>query len=200
MTLGVVLAGGRGLRLGREEPKAHLVLAGRTLLARARATLEALVDVVVVSAPQDLVLATSDASRVSDPVGAEGPLAGLVAALTSRPFTRAIVLAVDLPFASVAALNALGEQLMLGDDAVLAAPAGIPQPLAAWFAPSASAPLAAALAAGERSVTRAVLALRARVLGPDALAGMPDGEDAYFNLNTPADLAEAVRRCEEMQR
>ena len=83
--------------------------------------------------------------------------------------------------------------------AVLAAPAGIPQPLATWFAPSASGPLAAALAAGERSVTRAVLALRARVLGPDVLVGMPEGEDAYFNLNTPADLAEAVRRCEEKQ-
>lgn len=200
MTLGVVLAGGRGLRLGREEPKAQLVLAGRTLLARARATLEALADVVVVSAPHELVLTIPDASRVSDAVGAKGPLAGLVAALTSRPFTRAIVLAVDLPFASVAALRALGEQLMPGDDAVLPAPAGIPQPLAAWFAPSASAPLAAALAAGERSVTRAVVALRARVIGPDALARMPEGEDAYFNLNTPADLAEAVRRCEEGQR
>ncbi len=199
MTLGVVLAGGRGVRLGRDEPKGQLVLAGRTLLARARATLEALVDVVVVSAPQHMVLAIPDASRVSDPVGVEGPLAGLVAALTSRPFTRAVVLAVDLPFASVAALSALGEQLMPGDDAVLAAPAGIPQPLAAWFAPSATAPLAAALAAGERSVTRAVLALRTRVLDSDALAGMPDGEDAYFNLNTPADLAEAVRRCEERQ-
>ena len=199
MTLGVVLAGGRGLRLGREEPKAQVVLAGRTLLVRARATLEALVDVVVVSAPRDLALAVPDASRVHDAASAEGPLAGLVAALTSRPFTRAIVLAVDLPFASVAALGALGELLLPGDDAVLAAPAGIPQPLATWFAPSASGPLAAALAAGERSVTRAVLALRARVLGPDVLVGMPEGEDAYFNLNTPADLAEAVRRCEEKQ-
>ncbi len=199
MTLGVVLAGGRGLRLGRDEPKALTVLAGRTLLHRARATLEALVDVVVVSAPRDLVLATVDAPRVPDVAGAEGPLAGLVAALNSRPFTRAIVLAVDLPFASVAALHALGEQLMPEDDVVLAAPAGIPQPLAAWFAPSASAPLATKLAAGERSVTRAVLALRARVMGPDTLVRMPDGESAYFNLNTPADLAEAVRRCEEQR-
>lgn len=197
MTLGIVLAGGRGMRLGLEQPKAEVVLAGRTLLARARATLESLVETTIVSAPQDLVLTTADAVRVADPAGAAGPLAGLVAALRSQSFTRALVLAVDLPFASAAALRALGAHLRPEDDAVLAAPAGIPQPLAAWYAPSAVAPLADALAAGERSVTRAVLALRARVVGREALAAMPDGEAAYFNLNTPADLAEAVRRCEE---
>ena len=197
MTLGVVLAGGQGVRLGREAPKAELMLAGRTLLARARVTLEALADVVVVSAPLELDLPSAGASRVADAAGAEGPLAGLVAALTSQPFERAVVLAVDLPFASVAALRALGMQMGSQVDVVLAAPGGIPQPLAAWYAPSAVVPLAAALDAGERSVTRAVSRLRARVLGREALVDMPDGEAAYFNLNTPADLAEAVRRCEE---
>lgn len=173
------------------------MLAGRTLLARARVTLEALADVVVVSAPLELDLPSAGASRVADAAGAEGPLAGLVAALTSQPFERAVVLAVDLPFASVAALRALGMQMGSQVDVVLAAPGGIPQPLAAWYAPSAVVPLAAALDAGERSVTRAVSRLRARVLGREALVDMPDGEAAYFNLNTPADLAEAVRRCEE---
>lgn len=197
MRLGVVLAGGQGLRLARAEPKALLMLAGRTLLARAQATLELLCDEVVVSAPESLELGVPNARRIADPEGGEGPLAGLVAALACRPFTQAMVLAVDMPFASDVALRALHGHLRAGDDAVLAAPAGIPQPLAAWYAPSACEPLAAALACGERSVTRAVLALSVRVVLPAELATMPGGESAYFNLNTPADLDEAERRCRE---
>ncbi|MEO5989115.1 MAG: NTP transferase domain-containing protein [Candidatus Eisenbacteria bacterium] len=197
MTLGVVLAGGRGARMARPEPKALVMLLGRSLLARAQATLAALCDEVLVSAPAELELGVPAASRVADPPGAQGPLAGLVAGLASRRFTRALVLAVDLPLATAAALRALEGHLASGDDVVLAAPGGIPQPLAAWYAPSAAAPLAAALASGERSATRAVLALRVRVIESTLLAMMPGGESAYFNLNVPADLDEAERRCRE---
>ncbi len=197
MILGVVLAGGRGARLERHEPKALLMLAGRTLLARAEATLEALCDEVLVSAPQILALGARESRRIADPEDAEGPLAGMVAALSARPYVRALVLAVDLPFATPNSLRALGEFMREGDDVVMAAPEGIPQPLAAWYAPRAALALSEALARGERSATRAVLRLNARVVDSEQVADLPDGLTAYFNLNTPADLDEAQRRCRE---
>ena len=197
MTLGIVLAGGQGVRLARPEHKAMVMLAGRSLLTRARETLARLCDEVLVSAPAAFELDVPRSGRVADPEGSGGPLAGLVQSLAARPYSLAVVLAVDLPFANSAALCALQAHLQPGDDAVMAAPGGIPQPLAAWYAPGAVTRLAAVFASGERSVTRAVLGLRVRVVDPAVLATMPGGESSYFNLNTPADLAAAERRLRE---
>ena len=191
-TLGVLLAGGQGSRLGGERPKALADCGGRTLLARALATLEALTDPVIVVAPAHETLPVPGAQRVTDMPGAQGPFAGMIAGLGSRRFEEALVLAVDLPLVTAATLAAL--RALRGDAlAVVPAPGGIPQPLAAWFAPRAFLPLAESLRAGERSVTRAVLALDPVVVGPEQLAGLPGGLEAWLNVNTPDELAEAGR-------
>ncbi len=191
-TLGLVLAGGRGRRLGAPVPKALVTLAGRTLLERAIATLGACCDEVLVVAPASLALPLEPSRLVHDAEPGEGPLAGLVAGLASRAFERALVLGVDLPLVRAAALATLGASL--GDAlARVPAPHGRPQPLAAAYAPAALAPLAAALARGERALVPAVLALPAALVDGAALALLPGGADAFANLNTPADFAAAER-------
>ena len=191
-TLGVLLAGGRGERMGVSQPKALARCAGTTLLARALATLSEVCDTVVVVAPAEMELPIEDALRVNDPPGAAGPLAGLVAGLAARPCDEALVLAVDLPLVTASLLAALRRRR--GHAAVLVpAPGGIPQPLAAWYAAAALASLTRALAAGERSVTRAVLALSPVLLDDATLATLPGGLLAWLNVNTPADLAAAER-------
>jgi molybdopterin-guanine dinucleotide biosynthesis protein A len=201
-TLGILLAGGQGTRLGGDTPKALALCAGRTLLARALATLSSACDAAVVVAPAGLDLPVAPLLRVADPPDAAGPLAALVAGLTSpagRACDEALVLAVDFPLllpATLAALRALRGAAV----AVLPAPGGIPQPLAAWYTPGALAPLAAALAAGERAPSRAVPALAPVIAGDPVLASLPGGLDAWLNVNTRADLAEAARRLEEAER
>jgi len=193
--LGVLLAGGRGVRLRTDLPKALVPCAGRTLLARAHATLAALADQVVVVAPAEMALPVAGGERVADPPEAsgEGPLAGLVAGLGARAFDDAVVLAVDLPLVSAELLRALrsgrGKAV-----AVLAMPGSAPQPLAAWYAPQAAARLAGALARGERSATAAALSLEPVLVADAQLATLPGGLDAWLNVNTPADLALAERR------
>lgn len=191
--LGIVLAGGRGRRLAAGVPKALVVLGGRTLLARARATLAALCDEVLVCAPGSLALPVEESQRVRDPEPGEGPLAGLVAALAARPFERAVVLGVDLVFVTQATLSGVAS-LWADEPAIVPAPGGRPQPLAAWYAPEALAPLAAALAAGARALVPAVLALPPRLAHDAELAAQPGGVEAFFNLNTPEDFALAGRR------
>lgn len=191
-TLGILVAGGQGSRLGLGIPKTLAPFAGGTLLAHALATLRALSDDVVVCAPRALSLPVPEPLRAYDPEGAAGPLAGLVAGLSSRPFARALVLGVDLPLVDSALLRAMGERLA-GHAAVVPAPGGREQPLAAWYAPSAAAPLAAALARGERALVPAVLALSPLLLDDAALAALGAGPDAFLNVNTLAELASAER-------
>jgi molybdopterin-guanine dinucleotide biosynthesis protein A len=201
-TLGILLAGGQGTRLGGESPKALVSCGGRTLLARALATLASVCDAVVVVAPEALVLPLPAEQRVADPPGASGPLAGMVAGLGSpagRACDEALVLAVDLPLLQPATLIAL-RALRGGAAAVVPAPGGIPQPLAAWVAASVRAPLAAALAAGERSASRAVVALAPAIVGDEVLRSLPGGLEAWLNVNTPSELEEAARRLVAAER
>lgn len=192
-TLGVVVAGGRGVRLGLGKPKAFAVVGGMTLLARAEALLAPLCGDVVIAAPDGLALPAHRFPRLADAPPAGVPLAGLVAGLSARPFERALALGVDFPLMRVEMLAALLERL--GDRAaVIPAPGGVPQPLAAVYAQRALAPLAAALSSGERAVTAATLALDPLVVPDAELARIAGGLDCFFNLNTPGDLAEAERR------
>lgn len=202
-TLGVLVAGGAGSRLALGMPKALVRLGGVTLLERGVAILAATCDEIVVSAPAGLSLPLAGTVRSSrgscavrradDPAGTVGPLAGIVAGLASGAFERAIVLGVDLPFIEPAALEALLERLP-GRHAVVPAPGGFPQPLAAAYAAAAVAILAKCLTAGERSPTRALESLDVFRLDDAELAHLAGGLGNFFNLNSPADLDEAERR------
>jgi molybdenum cofactor guanylyltransferase len=193
--LGIVLAGGAGRRLGRDAPKAMVVLEGRTLLARALATLRELCDEVIVSTSPGVALgpeALDGAACVMDAPGAQGPLAGLVAGLEARAFERAIALGVDFPLVRPRSLRFVLDQLGR-HAAALPAPDGRAQPLAAAYAPSAVSPLGLALRGGAAALVPAVMALAPRVLGDDELRTLDGGLDLWLNVNRPSDLDRAAR-------
>jgi molybdopterin-guanine dinucleotide biosynthesis protein A len=190
--LGVVLAGGTGRRLRAATPKALVPAGGVTLLDRALAALVPHCDDWVVVAPASVALPTPPARRVHDPEPGDGPLAALVAGLAARPYDVALALGVDFPFVSAALLRALLDSPAAA--AVVPAPGGRTQPLVARYGAEALAPLAAALARGERALVPAVEALHPHVLDDAALAALPGGAGALLNVNTPADLAEAGAR------
>jgi molybdopterin-guanine dinucleotide biosynthesis protein A len=198
-TLGVLLAGGAGRRLGAGVPKALARVGGRTLLERAARVLGGACDEVVVAAPRSLAPALAaalpGARLVVDLEDAVGPLAGLTAGLAAAPHREAIALGVDFPLMTTAALERLAERLRgdPGARAVVPAPGGVPQPLAAAYGLAARDALARALEAGERSVTRAVMTLDPVVLDDPALVEL-GGPEIWLNLNRPEDLAEAERR------
>ena len=189
-TLGILLAGGLGERFG--SPKALALFRGRTLLDRARAELAACCDEVVVVAPEDAALPIREDERVADAIPQAGPLSALVAALESRSFERAMVLAVDLPLFErthmLRLMHALG-----GDIAVVPAPGGRAQPLAAVYSARATSPLRAALDGGGRAVVRAVLALAPTLLDDARLSQIGIRPEALEDADTPADL----KRMEE---
>ena len=191
-TLGVVLAGGRGTRLGLDVPKALASCGGRTLLERALETIAPLCDDVVIVAPREMELPVPLARRVNDPPGEKGPLPALLAGLASRTFDEAIVLAVDMPLVTLHALRAL-RALRARALAVITAPGGVWQPLAAWYASGARDPLERAHATGERSVIVACRILDPVIVDDEALSTLDGGEGFRWNVNTADDLARAER-------
>jgi molybdopterin-guanine dinucleotide biosynthesis protein A len=186
-TLGILLAGGRGTRLGLDVPKALALVGGETLLVRATRELSAACQETVLVLPAGLELPTA-LPVVRDRIAASGPLSALVAGLESREFEDALVLGVDFPRLTRDRLSRLlathGEEM-----ATVPAPGDRPQPLAAVYSRAAAAPLRHALDSGARAVVPSVLALSPRLLDDRALRAIGLEPADFTDVDTPADLA-----------
>ncbi len=187
-TIGLILAGGRGRRLGGQD-KAFVRLGGETLFERMRARLSPQVDQIAVSSNADpQVFAGSGLEVVVDlKPGYLGPLAGIHAALTRWPQMCVLSVAVDLPFVPhdlAARLHAT-----LGEAACAYATDGAHHALAILWAPGQAPAIERFLDAGERGV-HAYITAHGR---PVAFVAGTDS-DIGFNINTPEDLAAAEAR------
>ncbi|MCX7888886.1 MAG: molybdenum cofactor guanylyltransferase [Rhodobacteraceae bacterium] len=185
------MAGGEGRRMGGAD-KALLRLAGVSLVERACAALAPQVSGIAVSYNGDpAALPQLGHPVIADPFPGgrrEGPLAGILAGLDLAERRGAAWLAsvpVDaplLPGGWVAALAALGRG---GVPVMARSRDGRVHPVVALWPLSCRAGLAERFAAGERSIRAAAGSLGAVV------ATLEAGEDAFLNVNTPADLARA---------
>jgi molybdenum cofactor guanylyltransferase len=204
---GVVLAGGRSLRMGT--PKAALEWHGSTLLRRtvgivARATGGPVV--VVRAHGQDLPELPGGTVVVDDPREGKGPVQGIAAGLAAvraldEHAEMAFVSATDLPFLHPAfiraVLRALREERA---DVALPVARGYPQPLAAAYRTSLAV-TAERLVADDRLrpaflfAECAVIRLdEARLRRDPVLASVDPGLDSLLNVNEPAGYQAARAR------
>jgi molybdopterin-guanine dinucleotide biosynthesis protein A len=112
----------------------------------------------------------------------EGPLCGLVDALTYARTDRVVVVACDQPGVTTDLVRELLDALVEGLDAVVPVVDGIAQPLAAAYAAAAVDALRAAVIRGERSPSRALTRLRWHALDTIESSWIADVDD-------PDDLA-----------
>lgn len=184
---GVVLAGGRSTRMGRD--KAFLRRGGETLVRRQTGLLRAAgcTDVLISGRP-GVDYGVPDARTIIDAVENAGPLAGLVAALEAMHHERLLVLAVDLP--------AMSPQFL--------------QRLAAWgdarcgvvpYGPHGFEPLGACLPRAILALARTALERQSTslqtLLGEAESSGLirrlalsPEEERSFENWNRPEDVGE----------
>ena len=202
--VGVVLAGGKGSRLGRG--KAGLRLPG-SAPGRPGPTLAewAAVRLAAVERVGEVVLAAGDAGIEAEsmdcriPVSVEadgpgsGPAAGLLGAARSRPGRRLLVLACDLPLVPV---ELLGELAGAGADlAAAATDPGDPRsmnPTCTLWTPPALELLAERVQAGDNRLYPLTRCSRLRVEPVDARR-FGDPEEILLNVNTAADWERARR-------
>jgi molybdopterin-guanine dinucleotide biosynthesis protein A len=186
---GIVLAGGAGRRLG--QPKAGVVLDGRTLVERAVATLRPHCGAVLVVSRPEVELPPLDATVCSDRPGPDAPLNALATGLTALDTGDVIVLACDLPSAQPVvhrlARAPTGVASVARDHST-----GQWQPLCARY------PRVAALEVCERLLASGEVRLLPLIdaLGPAAIEAT---HDELANVNSSQDLARVsvlMRRAE----
>jgi molybdopterin-guanine dinucleotide biosynthesis protein A len=187
---GLVLAGGRSRRMGRD--KAALEYHGEPHVRRTAALLSQVCERVFVSRRADQANETlfEGYETIPDAFDMGGPLNGILSALSAHPGAAFLVAACDLPFLSEEALRVLvASRDPSKPMTVFENPAreNFPEPLCAIYEPSYEIEARAAMARGATCPTKIAQAVDAKRL---ALRGP---EEALFleNANTPEDHARA---------
>jgi molybdenum cofactor guanylyltransferase len=180
--VGVVLAGGRGRRIGGD--KAIVELEGRPLALYPLEALHEVCDEVAVVAKRDTLLPPLSglADLWIEPDEPRHPLTGVAHALALAGGRPVLVVAVDLPLIDAATLRAIAETDPGGAAAVVPRVHGRLQPLCALYTPAARGGLEAFDA--DARATDIVVSLGVREIEPaDPMA--------FYNVNRPEDLLQA---------
>jgi molybdopterin-guanine dinucleotide biosynthesis protein A len=204
---GIVLAGGRSTRMGRD--KASLPFGGETMLAHVvRIVRGAVDDVIVVARPDqgagNPLLPGGDnpflglpARVVHDPVADLGPLAGIAAGLSASSSDLNLIVACDMPLVRPAVLRRLVE--LRGDaDICLAVVEGRASPLCAVYRTTVASPAQALLASGERRVMALLDRVQTKRVDAAAFRDLDPDLESFVSCDTPEAYAALLARRAEL--
>lgn len=202
---GIVLAGGRSRRMGRD--KAFIELAGRPLIQWVLDAVEAVSDKQLIVARDARGLEGFGPSVVTDQLPARGPLTGLHAGLKAAETDLCLVVACDLPLVRSdllvllrravgpmhAAIPYLGEgPIPEPGQFATAREAGL-QPLLAAYRRRCIQPLEKLLLEGSMPTNALISMIKTRIVGPEEWGAVDPHGRSFFNVNAPDDLEEAIR-------
>ncbi len=186
---GVILAGGRSRRMGRD--KLPLKIGNATLLDRAHHALASRCgEIFVVGAKGYLPTGTR---RIPDlRPGHQGPLAGIEAGLIAASYRSVFVAAGDMPFLTGDFVGYLLDLLSDRVSAVVPVVGSALHPLCAAYGREVRTAVSAALDGGLRSVRELLEGLPGvRSVGEGELRRFGDPNLLFMNVNSPEDLARA---------
>jgi molybdenum cofactor guanylyltransferase len=189
----IILAGGDSQRMGSD--KANLLLGGQTLLRRVISTMQKLFPYIIVSvrhARPEIDLPQVCDEQFNDGTPGAGPLAGLVAGLSQVNTPWAFVVACDMPFIETALVEQLGK-FRSNHQAVVPVVQGYPQPLAAFYASSCLSVMRESLRSRDTSLRAMLRQLDVRHADQSELQDTDPGMHSFFDLDTPQDVATALR-------
>ncbi len=194
----IVLAGGKGLRLGRD--KYGEIVGGSNLLQRVVSQLSSFShDIIIVTAREKSLsqFTGSPGSRIiTDAYPGEGALVGLATGLAASNSHYNLVIACDMPFLNQALLRYMIE-LSAGFDLVVPRVGSMVEPLHAVYAKSCLAPIEGLLERGNLRVNALFGLVKVRYVETDEIDQFDPQHLSFFNINTRADLEKARKLAEE---
>ncbi|MCJ7426709.1 MAG: molybdenum cofactor guanylyltransferase [Dehalococcoidales bacterium] len=195
----IVLAGGKGLRLGRD--KALETVDSQSLLQRVVTQLSSFSsEIIIVTAkgksfPQ--FFRNPRFRIVADAYPGRGALVGLATGLAASRARYNLAVACDMPFLNQALLRyMLG--LMAGFDLVVPRLAEMVEPLHAVYARSCLAPMERLLEQGDMRINALLGLVKVRYVEADEVDRFDPRHLSFFNVNTRADLERAQRLAKEI--
>ncbi|MCL6621470.1 MAG: molybdenum cofactor guanylyltransferase [Syntrophobacterales bacterium] len=189
---GIILAGGLGRRLGQD--KATLPFRGRPLALHVAAALRPWAHEVWLLTNQPLGHAALGLPLMLDLRPFQGPLGGLLTALTFSPTPWVLAAAVDCPLLQPALLEALCRGAgATPRPAVVSESARGLEALPGLFHVRLRPRLEEYLARGERRLRPFITACRPEVLPREETRRLDPGGLSFVNVNTPAEVAAARR-------
>jgi molybdopterin-guanine dinucleotide biosynthesis protein A len=190
----VVFAGGRATRLAGTN-KALLLVGGRPIIARILEAVDGLVDERVVVTNDESLAEMAGVRLVLDPTPHAGVLPALAAGLAAARADVCLTVACDMPFVSRALFeHLLAVQASTQADVVIPRTAEYLEPMhAVYRRASVLAAIDAALARGEQRMISYFPDVRVREVDETEWRALDPAGRAFFNVNTPEDLAEAQR-------
>jgi len=188
--IGVILAGGHGVRMGGA--KLTVALRGQPLIRYPLEVMRSVLGEVAVISKADILLPRMGATTVwIEPDMLNHPLFGVVEALGLAAGRPVLVCPADFPFVTPDLLAALAAQSPEGRPAVVAAAGGVPCPLLGCYQPAA-APLLSQAAHRGVSPEQTLAVLK------PVLVEVGD-ETELFDIDTPDDLLQAAAMLDRIR-
>jgi len=188
----IVLAGGRGLRLGRD--KVQETVGNSNLLQRALSQLTSFdSDIIVVTADKKSLPCFNGYQRarvVTDIYPGKGALGGVYTGVAESSSPYNIVVACDMPFLNQALLRYMVE-LSADFDLVVPRLGELVEPLHAVYARSCLAPIEKLLKQGSLEVRALFDLVKVRYVEASEIDRFDPQHLSFFNVNTEVDLEKA---------
>lgn len=195
----IVLAGGKGLRLGRN--KALEVVGNKNLLERVISSVSLFNrDIIVVTATKQSFPQLTGYTRlkiVKDTYPGKGPLGGIYTGLKASSSSSNLIVACDMPFLNQALLRYM-IQIVADFDLVVPRVGNMVEPLHAIYSKNCLAPIEGLLERGKLSISRLFRLVKVRYVEAEEIDQFDPKHLSFFNINTEADLEQAREIAREM--
>jgi molybdenum cofactor guanylyltransferase len=196
---GVVLAGGRSKRLGRN--KALEEVGDVPLVSRVTTVVQSvaskLVMVVADETQADALPTLDGATTVLDMHPGSGSLGGIFTGLTEAPTHWALVVACDMPFLNPQLLTHMAGSRE-GVDIVVPVLDGWPEPTHAFYSKNCLSAMEASLKSGRLKITKFFDSVTVKYLSQESIEAIDPEHWSFFNVNTADDLQKAITRDAEL--
>ncbi len=189
----IVLAGGKGLRLGRKD-KALETVDSKSLLQRVVSQISPFSDDIIIVTARGKSFSRFNSGSgirvIADAYPGRGALVGLGTGLAASNSWYNLVVACDMPFLNQALLRYMLE-LSAGFDLVIPRVGGLVEPLHAVYSKNCLAPVESLLERGERRFSPLFGMVKVRYVEAEEIDRFDPEHLSFFNVNTEADLERA---------
>jgi molybdopterin-guanine dinucleotide biosynthesis protein A len=190
---GIILAGGKNLRLGRN--KALEIIGAKKVIERVVSSLTPIANnlIIVTADGKNLLLPLSGARFVADIYPGKGPLGGIYSGLSASSTQFNIAVACDMPFLNTNLLRHMLE-IAPGFDAVIPRTReSLFEPLHAVYSKNCLSVIKSHIQSGQLSIRAFLADVKVRYVEEDECRRYDPDLLSFFNMNRQSDYEKALK-------